>query len=365
MLTAADEYPFHQTPDPIAFAGTDRNFYDRFFFNGFTADGSGFFALAFGLYPQLDIMDAAFNLVVDGRQHILRASRRMGGNRAALQVGPIGIEIIRPLETTRLTVAPNDSGITADLTFNVRHAPIEEPRFTRRIGTRAFMDYTRLTQNVGWTGSASAGGDTLSFGEGAWGTRDRSWGIRPVGKSDPQPPAAGNLAQFFWAWTPCNFADAVAFSHTNDDEFGRPWNRRAVVERLGQAPREFETVAYRPTWRPNSRRIAALRVEMADESGTASLDFTPESHFYMQGLGYTHPEWGHGTDHGELRVGHEVLDLANLDDNAPLNMHIQALSRVVLTIDGTPLPPGRGVVEQLFIGPHFPSGMGPFLTPIP
>ncbi len=26
MLTKADDYPVHQTPEPIAFAGTDRNF---------------------------------------------------------------------------------------------------------------------------------------------------------------------------------------------------------------------------------------------------------------------------------------------------------------------------------------------------
>ena len=29
MLTAADDYPIHQLPTPIAVAGTDRNFYDR------------------------------------------------------------------------------------------------------------------------------------------------------------------------------------------------------------------------------------------------------------------------------------------------------------------------------------------------
>ena len=66
MLTGADEYPFHQTPEPMAFAGTDRNFYDRYFFNGYAADGSIFFAVAFGLYPQLDIMDASVSVVKDG-----------------------------------------------------------------------------------------------------------------------------------------------------------------------------------------------------------------------------------------------------------------------------------------------------------
>ena len=32
MLTKGDDFPLHQTPEPVAYAGTDRNFYDRYFF---------------------------------------------------------------------------------------------------------------------------------------------------------------------------------------------------------------------------------------------------------------------------------------------------------------------------------------------
>ena len=96
MITSADEYPFHQTPDPIAFAGTDRNFYDRFFFNGYNRDGSVFFAVAFGLYPQLGIMDGAVSILKDGKQHNVRVSRRMDGDRADLAVGPLHITIGKP-----------------------------------------------------------------------------------------------------------------------------------------------------------------------------------------------------------------------------------------------------------------------------
>ncbi|WDA39496.1 hypothetical protein [Sphingobium sp. YC-XJ3] len=45
MLTKADDYPIHQTPEPVAFAGTDRNFYDRYFFNAYLPDGSAFVAI--------------------------------------------------------------------------------------------------------------------------------------------------------------------------------------------------------------------------------------------------------------------------------------------------------------------------------
>ena len=75
MLTKADDYPIHQLPEPIATAGTDRNFYDRYFFNGYAADGMTFFAAALGVYPHLNVMDASLTVIVDGVQHNLRGSR--------------------------------------------------------------------------------------------------------------------------------------------------------------------------------------------------------------------------------------------------------------------------------------------------
>ena len=35
MLTKGDDFPIHQTPEPIAYTGAVRNFYDRYFFNGY------------------------------------------------------------------------------------------------------------------------------------------------------------------------------------------------------------------------------------------------------------------------------------------------------------------------------------------
>ena len=65
-LSKGDDFPIHQTSEPIAYAGTDRNFYDRYFFNGYGEQGEAFFALAFGVYPHLNIADASFCIVEDG-----------------------------------------------------------------------------------------------------------------------------------------------------------------------------------------------------------------------------------------------------------------------------------------------------------
>jgi hypothetical protein len=355
MLTKADDFPVHQTPEPIAFAGQDRNFYDRYFYNGSTADGAVFFAAAMGFYPQLGIADAAFSLVIDGVQHNVRASRHIvGGERLDLEVGPIRIAIVVPLRQLRLVVTGNDSGITADLLFDARHAPIEEPRFIRRNGTRLFMDYTRMTQNGGWTGTITTPAGSIDLDpDTTLGTRDRSWGIRPVGAPEPQPPPQGNFGQFFWLWSPCNFPGHAVFAHTNDDAHGLPWNRRAVVVPMGAAAIEIDDPVLELSYTPGTRRLAAARIRLGDRG---ALSITPTGrNFYMHGLGYTHPVWGHGLDHGPLQIAHDRIDLAGFDDNAPGNLHIQALSTARLQWDGTEHV-GRGVLEQLLIGPHAPSG---------
>lgn len=46
MLTQADDFPIHRTPEPLAFRQPDRNFYDRYFFSGYAPDGSVLFAVA-------------------------------------------------------------------------------------------------------------------------------------------------------------------------------------------------------------------------------------------------------------------------------------------------------------------------------
>lgn len=363
MLTRADEYPFHQTPEPMAFAGTDRNFYDRYFFNGYSADGSVFFAVAFGLYPQLDIMDASINVVKDGIQHVVRASRHMKHDRAVLSVGPISLEIIKPLESIRVRVEENDGSISADLVLDVRHAPIEEPRFVKRVGSRAFMDYTRLTQNIAWSGSLTVDGETLSVSpESWWGTRDRSWGIRPVGAPESQPPVEGNFSQFFWLWTPANFQNHVAFFHSNDDEYGRPWNRRGVVEKIGGDAQHFDEVEYKIDFEPGTRRINRIVCDLHGDTADARLSYDIQSRFFMSGLGYTHPIWGHGRDLGELKVAHEKFATADAGEGNPLWMHMQGMASVTLEIDGQSHS-GAGIVEQLLLGRHdelhLPEGLAP------
>jgi len=65
-----------------------------------------------------------------------------------------------------------------------------------------------------------------------------------------------------------------------------------------------------------------------------------------------------------LEVAYDVIDATQVDDNAPGQLHIQALARATLRDRGQALQ-GVGVLEQLLVGPHTPSGFASMLDPAP
>ena len=357
MLTRGDDYPIHQTPEPVAYAGTDRNFYDRYFFNGYAPDGSGFFAAALGIYPHLDVIDAHFCVVRDGIQHCLHASRQLRMERMELSVGPFSIAVVEPLERLRLTLAEHDD-MAAEIDFTARHFPIEEPRFTHRIGPRAFMDYTRMTQNGRYSGWIAVDGDRRELADGTIGTRDRSWGVRPVGARDPQAMPGHKLPQFFWQWIPVNFPDGSLFFHVNNDAGGEAWNTRAAWAGEGAAVAALAEGAgsMRTRLSAGTRWPSGGTLSLAVAGAPEQVQFEPLGRFQMKGLGYTHPEWGHGLWHGGERIEREDYDLESIDPLAPENLHVQI--PVAVTANAQE---GIGVFEQLIIGPFAPLGLAGML----
>jgi hypothetical protein len=358
-LSKADDFPIHQTSEPIAYSGTDRNFYDRYFFNGYDADGEVFFSAAFGVYPHLNIADASFCVIKDGVQTALHASRWLNMERMDLHVGPISIEVIEPLNRLKVIVDAPEQGLKAQIVFTGRAFPVEEPRFIRRNGPRASMDYTRLTQNGRYTGWFELDGKRQAV-DGYTGTRDRSWGVRPVGARDGQELVPPQPPQFYWIWSPANFEAGSFFFHSNEDAAGIPWNRRAVWARDGVDASglvEIADCAIAIDFKPGTRHARRAVVSLKDAHGGREIVFEPDYEFFMLGLGYGHPKWAHGLAHGALAVEREDLKLVDADPQSPQHQHVQALCKVTYRNDsGGAEQVGRGVLEQLIFGPHAPSG---------
>jgi len=354
MLTAADEWHVHQTPEPIAGSGTDRNFYDRSYFGAFRAGDGLIVAAAFGMYPNINVADAHLTVVRDGIQHCLHASKTLHSDRATLAVGPVRIEIVEPLRELRLVV--DDPELGADLRFSGRHFPIEEPRFIHRFGPRAFMDYTRMSQAADVSGTVTVEGETIDVA-GADGLRDRSWGIRPVGLADPQPHLPARDPQFYWLWTPVHLPGRTLFFHVNADAHGRPWNTRAVLVPHGGQPEDHVHAHGRMELelQPGTRWVSGARLRVEADDGTdLHLRYTPKAHLEMQGIGYRHPTWTHGTPHGEFELGRERIVLDHDETGALHRWHRQLLCDV--EVDGRP-GAAAGVLEHLIIGEQHPLGL--------
>jgi hypothetical protein len=358
MLTKGDDYPIHQLPEPIATAGTDRNFYDRYFFNGYTPDGSVFFAAALGVYPHLNVMDASFSLIVDGVQHNLHASRLLNMERMDTRVGPIAIEVVAPLCRLRVRVDANEHGIGCDLVFTRRAPAVEEPRFTFRQGPRTFMDYTRLTQNGAYEGFIEIKGKRIAVSSQQYvGTRDRSWGVRPIGLADPQGVAPPRMPQFYWLWAPLNFEDRFMLYHNNAEAGGKPWNTASVMGGLGEAEAVHMVSCHSELgFKPGTRHANRAAIETVDPQNRKwRATLTPKFNFYMSGIGYMNPDWGHGHYKGENALGYDEYETAKVNENDPRFLHVQAFCDATLAgPDGE--RKGCGVLEQLIIGPHAPSG---------
>lgn len=351
MLTTLDDYPVHQTSRPLAMpADGDPNRFDRFFFNGYTADASLFFALAMGLYPNRDVIDASFSVVRGGMQVNVHASGRCPLDRSHTEVGPVRVEIVRPMQEHRIVVDAPEHGLRADLTMTARTSPLEEPPFHAQRGTRMVWDYTRLTQFGAWSGWVEVDGNRVDVTPAeVLGCRDRSWGVRSVGA--PMPGPARDV-QFYWLWAPINFGDVCTHADFCEFDDGRRWHASGFVAAVGGAPaRAVDTVDYRIAWRPGTRRAAWAEIDLAGGSHEPlTVRLEPLLEFQMTGLGYINAEWNHGTWKGELDVGGSRWSLPVADPVAFHHLHVQALCRATM---GDRV--GIGVLEQLALGPHAPS----------
>jgi hypothetical protein len=366
VLTGFDDYPIHQTSAPVAEPATsDINFYDRCFFNGYEGDPSLYFAIAMGLYPNRHVADAAFSVVVDDEQRSVYTSQRAPADRRdTTHLGPIRIDIIEPMHSIRITVDAPDHDLRAELMFTARSAAIEEPRYRWTTGVRTIFDYTRFTQFGGWAGWIDVAGRRHHLEPtSAWGCRDRSWGVRPVG----EPAATGAPVadpQFFWLWAPVNFASLSTHFDVNEYGDGHRWHEVGAIAAVdGSPPQMMRTVDYRVAWRPGTRWADRFEYDLIDRHDRVhTVRLQPRFEFPMRGAGYGHPEFAHGVWKGEAVVGGDRLLLSVDTPCTREHVHVQALcDATYLGPDGV-IEHGIGILEQLAIGPH-PTGLTGVLDP--
>lgn len=372
MLSKFDDYPIHQTPEPLAHhVSSDRNVYDRYWFNGYSADGSFYFGIGAAIYPHLGIMDCGFSIVRDGVQHAFHASRRAPREPSDIAVGPFKIDILEPMRRLRVTIDDNDTGIACALTFEPRTANVQEGRQTMHRGGRVLMDATRFDQFGHWHGEIRYAGQSLRVDAATvYGTKDRSWGIRPVGMQDPGGAPSYELPQIFFLWAPIQWKERCTLVGVFEDAQGRMWHWDGAILPAYASPdqvpgvedprtRHLLGVEHRLTYVGGTRRAGAAEITMIEPGPVRSvITLEPLLCFRMKGIGYTHAEWGHGLWKGELAIGGESWRCNDLDPMALDNQHIQQVVRARCGNEE-----GIGVLEQICFGPHARYGFKEFLDP--
>ena len=364
MITTLDDYPIHQTPQPLAIPATsDRNFYDRFWFNGFVGDGSLYFSAAMGFYPNRGVIDGGFSVVVDGQQYCLHLSGEPPLDRTQTELGPLKVETLVPMRRHRITVNCPERGFEAQLLFEAVTGAHEEDRQILTDGLHTAMDITRVTQFGRWSGWIVVKGKRIEVSaEHTNGTRDRSWGVRPCGEPGGRPHRWAS--QFYFAWSQTFWPEYVLHGlFYSDAKGGIMLNSGGTVPRVPQADtpvfaRDTNEVAATPCayefdYAAGSRRIKHAVVRFARPGGEiVELEYEPLVRFQMAGLGYFNPEWGHGFYKGSFAIDDETWKLDELDMSKPMLFHIQQVCKVTMNGRET----ASGILEHAAYGPHEPSG---------
>lgn len=374
-----DEFPVHQTPLSMAYVGaSDRNFYDRSYFNAHDRTGDIFCVAGLGVYPNLGVTDAFFTVRRGDHQWVVRTSDALRGadiERLNPGVGPVHIEIIEPLSKIRVicdaddgAVADDDGGIggaartrpstiSCDLTFTGSFPAAMEQPHLMRTGPRAILDASRFAQVGTWEGTVRVDGEEIEVNPDRWvGTRDRSWGIRPSGESEPPGRAADEpLEGFWWTYVPLRFEDFAlvlivqeqpdGYRTLNDATRIWPDGRR---EQLG-----WPEIAI--TYESGTRHPMGARIGLRPTGGDpfeVEIDTLGFIALHV-GAGYGgDPDWTHGQWRGRDWVERVIYALDDPDVAARVPFGV--IDHVARARIGD--SEGWGMFEHGTFGRHDPSG---------
>lgn len=356
MLSGLDDLPIHQVAEVMRRVGpSDRNFYDRYYFNAHPCGGDVFMIFGLGQYPNLGVTDA-FVVVSDGKRHqVVRASRELGVDRLDTTVGPLRVEVLEGLRRLRVVCEPNEWDLSLDMVFTGAIGAFEEPRHQHSRGERVIIDSKRLAQTGHWSGSLCFNGTTREVTPDQWwGSRDRSWGIRPVGEPEPPGIAATRAPSgFFWIYAPMQFTEfSILFIAQEETDGTRVLEEavRVYPEAANRRPEFLGRPQHDLEFTPGTRTVRRATLRVTEPSGVPlAIEVTPILPLHVgMGTGYGFDaDWRHGMYQGPLKVESVSYDLTDPDQAARMWGLCDSVAR--FEANGTR---GYGLFEYMVLGPH-------------
>jgi len=180
------------------------------------------------------------------------------------------------------------------------------------------------------------------------------------------------MPQVFFLWAPVHWEDHCTHFGVFEDETGHRLHSDGAIVPAYRSPdevpgvmdadiRTMASAEHEIRYVPGTRRAQSARISLIERSGERhDVELEPLICFRMKGIGYMHPEWGHGRCKGEMAIGGESWRTADLNELALENIHIQQVMRA--RSEGRQ---GLGVLEQICLGPHAPSRLQEFLDGAP
>ena len=243
MLSKFDDYPIHQTSQPIAQPATgDRNAYDRYWFNGYQDDGEFYFGIGAALYPNLGILDCGLSIVRDGEQHAFHASRRAPQEPTDLRIGPFEIDVLEPMRRIRVD----------DRRQRHRHRRRPHVHRAHRVRRGGAPDPLARPPPRSWTSpasrsSASGRARSATTARRSRSTRHASTAPRtaagacaasasPTPASRPRPPGS---TQAFFLWAPLHWDDRCTHFGVFEDANANRWHTDGAVLPVYSSPADI------------------------------------------------------------------------------------------------------------------------------
>jgi hypothetical protein len=321
VLSELDESLFHQIPSTFDHVGTsDPRFFDRWWFAMYEPGGRGAAQFTLAVYNNMNVVDAGFVAIHEGRQYNVRASRSLRPHLVPA-VGPMRVEVIEPLKRLRLVAERGEHGAACDLEWCAALAPEEEKPHFSRVRGRVNEEYQRYDQIGTVDGWIEVGGSPLDVSSW-WSCRDHSWGVRPsVGGMDPitgAAPAAsssGSLFAFLFFSTD-GLAGHVQVMERTEGRLYLTGLFRELDESGAATGREVRAtdVDLSLELLEDTRRFAVATFAVTTDDGrqlTLRCDALGPS-IAMPGLGYS-GGWNDGVGlglwRGEYAIEHEVWDV--------------------------------------------------------
>ncbi|WP_171109208.1 MULTISPECIES: hypothetical protein [Streptomyces] len=359
-----DDYPVHQVPLSMKHVATgDRNAYDRSIFHVLDHQGRALLITGLGVYPNTGVIDAYATLRIGDTLHAVRASDALGEDRMRLTVGPLRTHVEHPLREYVLSCAadPGDpDALSYEIHWSADFPALWEPHHQQRRGSRLTLEGKRFVQAGRCVGWIRAGGREIRLRAGEWtGTRDRSWGVRPIpgedgGRFAEECPTEG----FHWVWCPVRFDDRFLMVIVQEDADGYRTLNDATLVRPGHRDRQLGWPQPEIAYRSGTRHPERALIHLGDPRKPLELDVEVlTSSPLAVGAGYPPAgDWQHGTWRGRDWTDRRTYDLADPAAH-PVAAYGVTDHAARFRLDGEI---GYGIFEHGSFGRHDPSGFTGF-----